>query len=105
MLTNFMLLQMGTEGGSQLMMWMPIIVIFVIMYFLILRPQIKKQKDHQKMQESLQKGDRVITGGGIYGTIVGVKEKENSLIVEIADKVKVEVARSSVGRKIEKTES
>lgn len=97
-----MMLLQGTGGGqpSSLMMWMPIVLIFVIMYFLILRPQAKRQKEHQAMLNALQKGDDVVTAGGIYGTIVGVKEKEQTLIVKIADNVKVEIARSGIARKI-----
>ena len=104
MLATVLILQAGGDGSSFYTL-LPIILIFVIMYFLILRPQQKRQKEHQKMLEALEKGDKVVTAGGIFGTIVGVKEKENSLIVQIADKVKVEVARSSIGRKVEKTES
>ncbi len=97
-----MMLLQGAGGGqpSSLMMWMPIVLIFVIMYFLILRPQAKRQKEHQAMLNALQKGDDVVTAGGIYGTIVGVKEKEQTLIVKIADNVKVEIARSGIARKL-----
>lgn len=96
-----MLLQSpGAGQPSSLMMWMPIVLIFVIMYFLILRPQAKRQKEHQAMLSALQKGDDVVTAGGIYGTIVGVKEKEQTLIVKIADNVKVEIARSGIARKL-----
>lgn len=102
-----MMLLQNPGGGqpSSLMMWMPIVLIFVIMYFLILRPQAKRQKDHQAMLNALQKGDDVVTAGGIYGTIVGVKEKEQSLIVKIADNVKVEIARSGIARKVTPTSS
>jgi len=93
----------GTSGGSPntLMMWLPFILIFVIMYFLILRPQARKQKDLQKMLASLKKGDRVVTAGGLYGEIVGIKEQEQSVLLKIAENVKVEVARASIGRKLE----
>jgi preprotein translocase subunit YajC len=92
------------EGANPLAMWMPIILIFVIMYFLILRPQAKRQKEHQKMLESLQKGDEVVTAGGIYGTIVGMKEKDTVVIVEVDKNVKLNVARSSISRKVVQTE-
>jgi preprotein translocase subunit YajC len=88
------------QGGNPLAMWMPIILIFVIMYLLILRPQAKRQKEHQKMLEALQKGDTVVTAGGIYGTIVGMKEKDTILIIEVDKNVKLNVARSSIARKI-----
>lgn len=101
MFLPMMLLQNPAAGQpSSLMMWMPIVLIFVIMYFLILRPQAKRQKEHQAMLNALQKGDDVVTAGGIYGTIVGVKEKEQTLIVKIADNVKVEIARSGIARKL-----
>jgi preprotein translocase subunit YajC len=88
------------SGGNPLAMWMPIILIFVIMYLLILRPQAKRQKEHQKMLETLQKGDTVVTAGGIYGTIVGMKEKDTILIIEVDKNVKLNVSRSSIARKI-----
>ncbi len=87
------------QGANPLAMWMPIILIFVIMYFLILRPQAKRQKEQQKMLESLQKGDEVVTAGGIYGTIVGMKEKDTIMIIEVDKNVKLSVARSSISRK------
>lgn len=88
------------QGPNPLAMWFPLILIILIMYFLIFRPQAKRQKEHQKMLASIQKGDRILTAGGIYGTVVGVKEKENILIVKIADNVKIELARGSVARKL-----
>ena len=83
----------GGGSGGLLSLW-PIILIFVIFYFLLIRPQQKKQKEHQKMLESIRKGDRVVTSGGIYGTVVGVKE--NVVVLKIADNVKVEIAKSAV---------
>lgn len=83
------------EGGSGglLGLW-PIVLIFVIFYFLLIRPQQKKQKDHQKMLESIRKGDRVVTSGGVYGVVVGVKD--NVVVLKIAENVKVEFAKSAV---------
>jgi len=98
----FLFLFMGApsgQGANPLAMWMPIILIFVIMYFLILRPQTKRQKEHQKMLESLQKGDEVITAGGVYGTIVGMKEKDTIVVIEVDKNVKLNVTRSSIARK------
>ena len=77
---------------------MPLALIFVIMYMLIIRPQQKKQKDQQQMIDSLKKGDDIVTNGGIHGTIVGVKEREKTLIVKIADNVKIELSRGTVAR-------
>lgn len=90
----------GQEGASPLALWMPIILIFAIMYFLIFRPQAKKQKQHQAMVQSLKKGDKVVTAGGIYGTIAGIKEKEDTLIIKISENVKIEVARTSIAKKM-----
>lgn len=91
----------GGQGPSALGMWLPIILIFAIMYFLIFRPQAKKQKEQRRMIESLKKGDKIITIGGIYGEIVGIREKDNVLIVKIADNTKIELVRSSVAKVIE----
>ena len=83
------------EGGGSPWsgIWM-IALIFVIFYFLLIRPQQKKQKEHQKLLESLKKGDRVVTSGGMYGTVIGVKE--NIVVLKIAENVKVEFAKSAV---------
>jgi len=99
LLFSFMGASQG-QGANPLAMWMPIIMIFVIMYFLILRPQAKRQKEQQKMLESLQKGDEVVTAGGIYGTIVGMKEKDTVVVVEVDKNVKLNVARASITRKV-----
>jgi preprotein translocase subunit YajC len=74
--------------------FMPIILLFVVMYLLIIRPQQKRQKEHREMVSRLKTGDRVVTNGGIYGTIVGIKEA--SVNVEIASGVEIEVIRSAV---------
>lgn len=100
---SLFLMQTGGQGGSSMFgLFLPMILIFVIMYFLIFRPQAKKQKQHQAMIAELKKGDKVVTSGGIYGTIMGVQEKEQTFIVEIDDNVKVKVARASIARKIGK---
>lgn len=70
-------------------------LIFVIFYFMIIRPQQKRQKDRQKMLDALEKGDKILTAGGIYGTVVGIEDK--TVLVQIADNVKVKVDRGSVG--------
>jgi len=79
----------------------PMVLIFAVMYFLIFRPQAKKQKQQQAMINALEKGDKVVTAGGIYGKIVGIKENDKTLLLEIAEKVKIEISRSSVARKVE----
>jgi len=86
----------GQEGGAGIMgnvvLFGSIILIF---YFMIIRPQQKRQKERQQMIDSMKKGDKIVTAGGIHGTIVGVEDK--ILLVQIADNVKVKVDRSSVG--------
>lgn len=91
----------GEQGGGLSMMLIMMFAIFAIMYFLMIRPQQKKQKQHQQMITSLQKGDKVITAGGIYGVVQGTREKDGIIIVKIADNVKVEMTSSSIARKVE----
>jgi preprotein translocase subunit YajC len=87
--------QGGSGGGgsflSTLVMFSLIILIF---YFMILRPQQKRQKDRQKLLDSVQKGDKVVTIGGAHGTVVGLDEK--MALIEIADGVKVKYDRSAI---------
>ncbi len=73
---------------------MPIIFIFGIFYFLLIRPQQKKQKEHAKMTSELKKNDEVVTNGGIHGTVVNVKD--TTLILKIDDNVKIEINKSTV---------
>lgn len=72
----------------------PIVLMFVIFYFLLIRPQQKRNKEHKEMITNLKKGDRIITNGGIYGRITGLDE--TTLTVEIADRVRVKVVRGNV---------
>jgi len=99
---NFILLMGTPAGGSgqsnSMLTLLPIILIFAIMYFLIFRPQARKQKQQRMMVESLQKGDHIVTVGGIYGTIVGLKEKDNTIIVKVSENTKIELSRSSVAK-------
>ena len=83
--------------------FIPIILIFVIMYFLLIRPQQKKIKEHKNMVDSLRRGDQVLTQGGIIGKITKVKEGEE-IEVELAKDVKVAVIRSTIVNVLGKTE-
>ncbi len=83
--------------------FLPLILIFVIMYFLLIRPQQKKAKEHQNMVSNLRRGDQVITQGGIIGKVSKVKD-DNELEIEIADGVKVRVVKSTVAQVLNKTE-
>ena len=83
--------------------FIPIILIFVIMYFLLIRPQQKKIKEHKNMVDNLRRGDQVLTQGGIIGKITKVKEDEE-IEVELAKDVKVSVIRSTIVNVLSKTE-
>ena len=87
-------------GGSPIGMFLPMILIFGIMYLLIFRPQAKKQKEHRKMLDEVKKGDRILTAGGIYGTVEGVVEKDGIIIVKVDDNVKLKMTRSSIAKKL-----
>ncbi len=84
----------GQGGGGFSGIFM-MLIIFGIFYFVLIRPQQKKMKEHKKMVQELKKGDKIITQGGIYGTVTNTGE--NKLTVEIADGVKVKIARGAVG--------
>jgi preprotein translocase subunit YajC len=86
----------GGEGssGSSMLSFLPLVAIIAIFYFLILRPQNRKQKETQKMLSALKKGDRVVTIGGIHGLIQSVKE--STVIVKVDDNVKLEFNRSAI---------
>jgi preprotein translocase subunit YajC len=93
----------GTGGGVGLFstgspIWM-FLLLFLIMYFLIIRPQQKKQKEHREMIQNLKKGDRIITGGGIHGRVTGMDDA--TFTVEIADKVRVKVNRGNVAAAVQ----
>ncbi|TVP72284.1 MAG: preprotein translocase subunit YajC [Rhodobacteraceae bacterium] len=91
----------GAAGG--LISIIPFVLIFVIMYFLLIRPQQKKMKEHQAMVSALRRGDQVVTQGGIVGKVVKVKE-DGEIEVEIAEGVKVRVIKSTVATVLSKTE-
>ncbi len=93
----------GAPTGGGLEMFMPFVLILVIFYFLLWRPQQKKMKNHREMLGGLKRGDRVLTGGGIYGRIARV-EGDHELIVEIAPEVRVRVARGTVSEVVVKGE-
>ncbi len=93
---------MGSQGFD-FMAFLPLIMIFVIFYFLLLRPQQKKMKEHQNMLSALRRGDKIVTNGGIIGTISKVVD-DHELQVDIAEGVRVRVLRSMVSSVLAKTE-
>ena len=90
-------------SGQGLAQFIPLILIFVIFYFFLIRPQQKRVKDHKIMVESLKRGDEVITSGGILGTIDRVMEDDRIEVI-IGDNVKVQVIRSTITSLIKKEE-
>jgi preprotein translocase subunit YajC len=92
----------GEGGGSPAGLLIPLLGMLAIFYFLLIRPQQKKQKQMQTMIEAIRKGDRVLTTGGIYGTVAGIKE--NMIILKIADDVKIEIVKQAVASVVEKGE-
>jgi preprotein translocase subunit YajC len=88
------LLQAAQQSDPILGMLVPMVLIAGIFYFLIFRPMRKRQKQTDTMISSLQNGDKVITTGGVYGTIAGLKEK--TVILKVADNIKIEVAKHAV---------
>ncbi len=92
--------QTGAGSGNPVMAFLPFIVIILVMYFLMIRPQSKKQKEKQNMLKELKAGDEVLTIGGLYGRIEGVKEKEDVLIVRLNKEIKINVARSAIANKV-----
>lgn len=90
----------GAGGG--LIGLLPFVLIFVIFYFLLIRPQQQKQKkaaqERNEMLKALKAGDKIVTTGGIYGTIVAVREKDDTVLLRIAQSVSVETERSAIAR-------
>jgi preprotein translocase subunit YajC len=93
----------GAAGGSSMQALLPLVLIFVVFYFLLIRPQQKKMKQHREMLGAIRRGDKVVTGGGIIGTVAKV-DNENELTVEIAKDVKVKVNRELISAVLSKTE-
>ncbi|MFK7835468.1 MAG: preprotein translocase subunit YajC [Sulfitobacter sp.] len=88
-------------GGIE--QFIPLILIFAIMYFLLIRPQQKKVKEHQAMVAALRRGDQVVTQGGVIGKVVKVKD-DGEVEVEIADGVKIRVVQTTIATVVSKTE-
>jgi preprotein translocase subunit YajC len=85
----------GIFDQNTLVQFLPLILIFVVFYFLLIRPQQRKAKDQKTMLDALRRGDRVVTGGGIIGTVARVDNPEE-VVVDIAENVRVRVVRSTI---------
>ena len=99
---NFGSLAFLQGGGGGLIGLLPFVLIFVIFYFLLIRPQQRKQKqaqqDRETMLKALKAGDKVVTTGGFYGTIVAVREKDDTVQLRIAQSVSIEAERSAIAK-------
>lgn len=93
----------GGGGGGGLGMFLPMIIIFAIFYIMMIRPQQRKEKERRLMIDNVKSGDRVMFSGGIFGTVTNAKNAQ-TLVVKIADNVKVEIARGAVARVLDKGE-
>jgi preprotein translocase subunit YajC len=91
----------GLMDQSALIQFLPLILIFVVFYFLLIRPQQKKQKDHRSMLDALRRGDRIVTGGGIFATVNRVVSNEE-VEVDIAPNVRVRILRSTISNVLAK---
>lgn len=94
----YILLMGNPEGGegNPLMSFLPLILIVVVFYFFMIRPQAKKQKQLRQFRESLKAGDKVVTIGGIYGKVVELKD--NAVVLEVANQVRLKVDKSAVNQ-------
>lgn len=93
----------GSGGSGGLGAFLPLIIIFAIFYFLLIRPQQKKAKQHKQLLSELRKGDRVISSGGLHGLITGMSDEV--LTVEISPKVRVKISRGSISGVIRRAEA
>ena len=89
-------LLLQAQGGGSMSFLIMMVAIFVIMWFFMIRPQQKKQKEIRKFQNSLQEGSKVVTGGGVYGTVKHINVEQNTVDVEIARGVVITVAKGYV---------
>jgi preprotein translocase subunit YajC len=93
-----LLFQQGGAGGGLFQLLIPMLMVFVLFYFLIIIPQRKRQRAIDQMLNNLKPGDKVVTGGGIYGTIVSLNDDKRKLVLKISENpvVRIEIARSSI---------
>jgi len=99
----FFMANPGAEqgGGSLLATWGMLIPLFLIMYLLLIRPQRKRQKEHDRLLKELKKGDRVVTNSGMFGTIFAINEEKNIVVLRLTEEVKIEVLKSAIAARVE----
>lgn len=91
-----MILMQAAQGGGGMQMILMMVIIFAIMWFFMIRPQQKKQKEIQNFRNSIAVGQSIVTAGGIYGVVKQINESDNTLMVEIANGVRIKIDRNSV---------
>jgi preprotein translocase subunit YajC len=94
----------GNDPTQLITTFAPLVLIFVVFYFLLIRPQQKKAKDHKAMLGQLRRGDKVVTGGGIIGTVARVLPNDEEIAVDIAENVRIKVLRSTISAVVSRTE-
>jgi preprotein translocase subunit YajC len=95
--------QVGGAGGFDLMALAPLVLIFVVFYFLLIRPQQKRMKEHKAMLSKVQRNDRIVTNGGLVGKVAKVHDERDELEVDIADNVRVTVRRGMISEVMSKS--
>ena len=90
------------QQGGGLAAFLPFILIMFIIYFLMIRPQTKRQKEKEKMREEIQKGNKIITMGGIYGSVQGFKEKGRQVIIKVDNNTNITINRTAIAGLAEK---
>src|SRR3954469_20869264 len=97
MLQQFILMSPagGAQGQNPIMQMLPLVLIVVVFYFFMIRPQMKKAKDQKKYIEALKKGDKILTIGGIYGKIAEMRE-DGTIIMEVEDGTKMKISKNAV---------
>ncbi|ACF47117.1 MAG: preprotein translocase subunit YajC [Prosthecochloris sp.] len=94
----------GGQTPNPFVQLVPLVLIFVVFYFFLIRPQQKKQKEREKVLDSLKRGDKIVTIGGMHGTVAGIDSEKKTVLIQIADNQKVTFDRSAVAS-IEKQEA
>jgi preprotein translocase subunit YajC len=94
----------GGQTPNPIVTYVPLVLIFIVFYFFMIRPQQKKQKEREKLMDSIKRGDKVITIGGIHGTVAGIETEKKTVLVQVADNVKIKFERSAIAN-IEKQET
>jgi len=100
---TLLLMAGGADGGGSgvgMLIWFGLI--FVLMYVLLIRPQRKKQKEHEALLKELKKGDKIVTSSGMFGTIFAIDEERGRVVVKIGDDTKLEFLKSSIAARVDK---